>query len=307
MKTRVLVTGGIGFLGTEICKQLDKTHYEIITTDKRQGADIVGDLSDGQFCDSLPDVDVVINCAAVQYISKDLPFFFRKHYFLKNNIQGAKNLTSRYSGKIDYFLQIGTSMMYNQTGQLIYDTSSEMSGEGLYSKSKFAVYGFIKSMNNPYSMIIPCIIGGPGREGLFVPFVKSIMKYKTAVIPGAGKYQIHVVHVEDVAQLACLLVDKRISGIFNAAAPEPLTINQWCDVIEDTLGTKRLFTFRLPIKPLALLSKLTGYRLLAREQLLMLQMPHVLSIDEALKIGWNPKYNNKKIIETITTYVAEKF
>jgi len=72
MKT--LVTGAVGFLGGERLRQLRAAGHDTVSTDRSGEVDFRGDLADPVFCESLPDADVVLHCAAVQYLSPDLPF-----------------------------------------------------------------------------------------------------------------------------------------------------------------------------------------------------------------------------------------
>lgn len=78
---RILITGAAGFLGTECVKQFRERGHAVTTTDKTGTVDLRGDLADQKFVDSLPDCDVVVNCAAVQYVSKNVPIVFRKSFF----------------------------------------------------------------------------------------------------------------------------------------------------------------------------------------------------------------------------------
>jgi nucleoside-diphosphate-sugar epimerase len=299
---RVLITGAAGFLGSECVKQFREHAHEAITTDKVGKVDIRGDLADVGFTSLLPDVDVVVNCAAVQYVTKGLPVFFREEFFNKNNVQSAKNLCNRYQGNVTQFIHIGTSMMYRQTGQAQYDVKSHMKGEGVYSCSKVAAQSFVNELPGS-ATVVPCIIGGEGREGLFTGFVTMMKKFGFVVFPGRGKHKIHMVHVTDVASLILRIAEVRASGFFNAAAPDPLSIRQWIAEIKDELGIKRVISLSIPLLPVKWLSRLFCYRLLAREQLLMLELPHVLSIQESLAIGWKPKFSNAKIARDIATHI----
>jgi hypothetical protein len=51
----------------------------------------------------------------------------------------------------------------------------------------------------------------------------------------------------------------------------------------------------LPLTPLRGLAALSGWRLLAREQVLMLTWPHVLDIERSLALGWQPRHDNALI------------
>ena len=299
---KVLITGAAGFLGRECVKQLGNAGYEVITTDQSGKVDITGDLADRYFVGNLPEADIVVNCAAVQYVTKGVPLLFRQRFFIRNNIEAAKNLAMRYRHSDVHFIHVGTSMMYKQTGQALYTVKSNMGGEGVYSRSKMAAQTFINKLPN-VATVIPCIIGGEGREGLFIGFVNMMKKYGAVAFPGRGDHPIHMVHVEDVASLIVQIAKKRAKGFYNAAAPQPLSIRQWIDEIQDELGFPQITKISLPLTPVKLLSALFGYRLLAREQLLMLGIPHVLSIEESLRIGWKPKFTNSRIVRDIAVYI----
>lgn len=299
---RVLITGAAGFLGVECVKQFREYAHEVITTDKIGTVDLRGDLADVGFTSALPDVDVVVNCAAVQYVTKGIPVFFRERFFSKNNVQSAKNLCNRYQRNATQFIHVGTSMMYRQTGQAQYDVKSQMGGEGVYSRSKMAAQFFVNELPGS-ATVVPCIIGGEGREGLFRGFVTMMKKFGIVVFPGRGDHKIHMVHVADVASLILRIAEVRASGLYNAAAPEPLSIRQWIEEIKDELGIKRVIRLSIPLLPVKWMSWLFCYRLLAREQLLMLELTHVLSIQESLAIGWKPKFSNAKIARDIAAHI----
>jgi len=297
---KVLVTGGAGFLGRECLRQLRAAGVDAVSTDRWGAVDFRGDLSDTAFCATLPDADAVVHCAAVQYLSPDLPLFAREPYFRKNNTEATACLARRYTGQATHFVFVGTSMMYEQNGAASYAPGSPMRAQGVYSASKLAAFEHVKRLPNRWAAMLPCIIAGPGRGGLFVPFARSIARFGTAVYPGEGGHPVHTVHVEDAASLLVRVVERRATGIFNAASPSPLSIDQWVDVIAADLGVKKVRRIRLPLAPIRALSALTGHRLLAAEQLLMLRHAHVLDVAQGLALGWKPRWDNTEILrETV--------
>jgi len=301
---KILLTGAAGFLGGSCVAELRARGHAVVTTDRGGRVDHVGDLADAAFCASLPDVDAVVHSAAVQYVSRDLPLIKRLAYFQRNNVEATARLCARYSGRPTRFVNIGTSMMYAQDGSAVYSTSSAMGGQGVYSRSKLAAQAHVDAMPNPKATVIPCIIGGIGREGLFRPFVKMIQTLGAVAFPGTGRHKTSMVHVEDVAALIALAVEREATGLLNAAAPNPLCIEQWVDEIASELRVKRVHRFHLPLAPAHALSALTGYRILASEQLLMLARPHVLGIDESLALGWEPRFDNVRIVRDIARHIA---
>jgi len=138
-------------------------------------------------------------------------------------------------GQATHFVFVGTSMMYEQNGRRA-TRREPMRAQGVYSASKLAAFEHVKRLPNRWAAMLPCIIAGPGRGGLFVPFARSIARFGTAVYPGEGGHPVHTVHVEDAASLLVRVVERRATGIFNAASPSPLSIDQWVDVIAADLG-----------------------------------------------------------------------
>lgn len=299
---KILLTGANGFVGRHAETELSAAGYQVLTTDRCGAVDLPGDLSEEEFCRGLPDVDAVVHGAAVQYVSADLPLAARRAYFQRNNVEATRLLCERYAGAPTHFIYIGTSMMYRQDGSTLYTVGSPMAGQGIYSRSKLSALMFVQQLPNPRATVLPCIIGGPGREGLFRPFV-AMAKRGAVLYPGKGRNAISLVHVADVASLVHRVVEHRAEGLFNAAAADALCIEQWIDLIQSQLGLRGVRRFHIPLALVQGLSSLTGYRLLAREQLLMLAQPHVLAIQESLALGWRPLYGSARIVRDTVDFL----
>jgi len=291
---KALVTGAAGFLGRECIRQLHAEGVEVISTDRSGEVDHRGELADPAFCATLPDVDALVHNAGVQYLSPDLPLLGRRAYFERNNVRSTANLAQRYSGTKTQFVYVGTSMMY-RVGDAVSSAKTPMLGQGAYSASKIAAWEKARALPNPTALMVPCIIAGPGRGGLFGPFARSIARVGAVVFPGEGSRPTHMVHVEDAASLLVRIVARKATGIFNAASPEPLSIGQWADAIGEELGVARVRRIRIPLAPVEWLSAASGYRLLAAEQLLLLRHGQVLDVKESLELGWRPRWNNAQI------------
>jgi len=301
---RTLVTGAAGFLGRECIRQLRAEGIETVSTDRFGEVDFPGDLSNPEFCAALPDVDAVVHNAGVQYLSPDLPLLSRRIYFERNNVYATALLVQRYSGTSAHFVYVGTSMMYQVTGGTCY-VRTPMRAQGVYSASKIAAWEQVRALPKPPALMVPGIIAGPGRGGLFRPFARSIARFGAVIFPGRGTLPVHMVHVEDAAALLVRIVTRKAAGIFNAGGPEPLSIGQWVDAIADELDALRVRRVRLPLAPVEWLSAASGYRLLAAEQLLLLRYGQVLDVSESLAIDWKPRWNNTQIVrETARALLA---
>jgi nucleoside-diphosphate-sugar epimerase len=293
---KVLVTGAAGFLGRACVKTLAAAGHDVVTTDRRGSVTIAGDLADENFAARLPDAEAVVHAAGVQYLSPDLPLVGRRPYFERNNVVAATRLSGRYAGTGAHIVNVGTSMMYEQSGRALYDVTSPMRGQGDYTASKVAAHEVIRAMPNPTACVVPCIIAGTGRAGLFRQLTASMVRWRTVVYPGRGTHPVHLTHVEDVAALIRAVVGARATGILNAASPAPLSIADWVVEIASELKLPSIRTIRLPLQPIEAVSAALGYRILAREQLLMLRFPHVLAVETSLALGWTPRYTNAQIV-----------
>ena len=299
----ILLTGAAGFLGGYCARRLREAGHTVTTTDLAGQVDLQGDLADAHFTRGLPAVDAVVHAAAVQYVTPTLPLLGRESWFRHNNVEATKLLVDRYGGSDTHFVNIGTSMMYAQNGAAQYGTDSRMQGQGVYSHSKLAAQAFVEKGMSHWATVIPCIIGGPGREGLFRNFVRAIARGRAVLVPGRGDHPTAMVHVEDVARLVETVVRQGARGFYNAAAPRPLSINEWVQEIQQEINAPPARIVHLPLPPLRWLAALSGWRLLAREQMLMLAWPHVLDIERSLALGWQPRHDNALIARHIARHI----
>lgn len=93
-------------------------------------------------------------------------------------------------------------------------------------------------------------------------------------------------------------------GFHNAGGLEPLSINQWIEIIRDELGLRSVRVIPIPYWLIQLGSWITRYRIVAREQEQMLGKPHVLDLTESQALGWSPAFTNEEIVRSIARYIT---
>jgi nucleoside-diphosphate-sugar epimerase len=300
---RILVTGAAGFLGGRTATDLARRGHHVVTTDRRGDVAFVGDLADAVFAARLPDVDAVIHAAGVQYISPDLPVFARGPWFYRNNTLATSRLVDRYRQTEAHFVYVSTSMTYAQNGAVC-GPGTLRKAQGLYSDSKMRAESYVAAQMLKHASVVPCIIAGDGRGGLFVPFVRSMRRWGLAIVLGAGRNRLSLVHVEDVSSLLATIVERGATGTFNAAASDPVSLLDWVEEIEQTLHLRHVRRISIPYGLVRGLSVGAGYRLLAQEQLLLLNHDHVLSIDASASLGWTPRWSNREIVRETAKALA---
>jgi nucleoside-diphosphate-sugar epimerase len=298
---RVLVTGAAGFLGGHCATELLRRGHEVVTTDRRGTVACRGDLADRKFIATLPDVDTVVHAAGVQYISPDLPLFSRRPWFQRNNVEATRNLVDRY--RDDHIVYVSTSMTYAQHGGPL-GAGTPREAHGPYSASKLLAESYVTAHASRAATIIPCIIAGDGRGGLFVPFVTSMRRFGFALVPGSGRTKVNLVHVEDVSGLIALVVETRAQGTFNAGGPDAVSLLDWVDEIEQVLDLPAVRRLTIPFRAVQGVSACLAYRPLAQEQVKMLKHDHVLSLAESGSLGWRPRWTNREIVRDTVRALA---
>ena len=293
---RILITGANGLVGSTLKTLLLGNKWEIFTTDLIGDVNFRGDLKDKDFINSLPEVDCIINCAAVQYLSLNLPFFKRKKYFYENNVLSIRNLNKKYGDSVKFFIQFGSSMMYKKKLDGQYNAIDDFASNGVYSDSKCQAYEESKKLKCPFAFIIPTIIAGGGRKGFFSHITTMIKYFRIVIMPGACSHVTGVVHVDDVCNLVMKILAAQTEGIFNADSGEKASISEWVDFMSKKLN-KKILKIKIPLILFKCIGFLSSYRFIAKEQLMILEYPQCLNLRESQAIGWQPSKSIEKILE----------
>ncbi len=241
---KVLVTGGTGFIGTEVVKQLHKKGYEITILgrkDKPEGLDhvkyIKGNLSNPAKCVfACAGQDYVIHLAAKAKISES---FINPDEYFDSNVTGTRNiLTAASAVGVKKFVYAGSSSVYgNNTAPnkpthkpdpLNYYAMSKLFGEHLCKQYKimfnlnynilrfFTVY----SENQPTSL-------------LFGKFAQMVKDGKPVTIHGDGEYKRDYIHVSDVATACIASMESKVKNdTFNVGTGTSISVNTVVEVLK---------------------------------------------------------------------------
>lgn len=291
---KILVTGANGFVGRSLTRRLESNNkYKVYKTDLYGNDVIVGNLTNIEFVQKLPDVDVVIHLAAVQYLSKGRPRLKLRNYFQKNNVSATFNLTERYK-QVNKFIFIGTSMMYGTTECKIAEDSALFErGNGPYADSKITCHEILSSTlpHQKLCTVVPTIICGPGRGGLFNILNTLVNRYRIFPVLRNNAIQTGVVHVEDFSNLIVQVLLSNTHGVINAQS-DFSSFENWAQLIH-------LKTFaKIPVNQIILkvINRITLKMLFANEQEILLFNQHILSTEQAHKLGWKPIYTMRDCI-----------
>lgn len=309
---RILVTGGAGFIGSNLIEQLLKQDNEVVCLDnfitgKRENIApfqslknfqlVEGDIRDRASCKKAVDgAEVILHQAALGSVPRSI-----KDPITTNdiNINGFLNmLVAARDAGVQRFVYAASSSTYGDNytlpkvehtigkplspyaitkyvNELYADVFGKLYGLETIGLRYFNVFGRRQDPNGAYAAVIP-------------KFVKMLINYESPVINGDGSYSRDFTYVENVIQanqLAATTTNpEALNTVFNVAFGENTTLNQLFASLKEGLGQ---FDSRI-----LEVEKIHGPE---REG----DIPHSLaSIDKAKsELGYKPEFSAKQGIE----------
>lgn len=235
MNKRVLITGGVGFLGVHLARTLLKEKYNVTIFDiaDLDAKDLIGkvnfikgDIRDKKIVEKvIQNQDYVIHAAAA------LPILREKKVIFDVNINGTENvLNSALNSKIKRLVFISSTAVYGIPRHLPEAETNPLDPIGFYGESKVAAenlcLGYTKK-GLSINILRPKSFLGPERLGVFELWFEAIYSGKGVFILGNGNNKYQLLAVSDVVDAIIKAMESKIDGeIFNIGAKEFKTWNQ---------------------------------------------------------------------------------
>jgi len=249
VKGKVLVTGGAGFIGREVVKQLQQNGYVVTVLDKAEKPDdfvnvkyIRGDLQNAAKCVvACAGQDFVIHLAAKPRIPES---FIDPDSYFDDNVTGTKNiLTAASAVGIRKFVYASSSSIYgnnpaphkpfHKPDPLNYYSMTKLFGEHLCKQYK-------NMFNLNYTILRFFTVYGDEQpdddnKGLMISkFYRLAAEGKPLTVHGDGQYKRDYIHVSDVAKACISSVESRVkSEIFNVGTGENISVNEVIDILKE--------------------------------------------------------------------------
>ncbi|MGA1862939.1 complex I NDUFA9 subunit family protein [Deferribacter thermophilus] len=232
---KIFLTGGTGFVGTEILKYVLSKDYEVSllvrnpdkVKIKNEKIDIiVGDvLRPETYRDKLNDVDCVIHLVG---IIREIPkngVTFQKYHFqaTKMIVDAAKE------ADVKRFIHMSANGARN-------DAITD------YHKTKYLAEEYVRNSGLTYTIFKPSVIYGEGDS--FINMLNDFLK-KTPVFSyfGDGSYPMQPVYVADVAKIFVDAIENSntFNKTFTVCGPKVLSYKELLKLICEVTNKKRLF------------------------------------------------------------------
>jgi nucleoside-diphosphate-sugar epimerase len=243
-KGKVLVTGGTGFIGTELVRQLHKKGYEITILDRNDkpvGLDhvkyIKGDLGNPSKCVfACAGQDYVIHLAAKARIPES---FINPDEYFDSNVTGTKNiLTAASAVGVRKFVFASSSSVYgnntppnkptHKPDPLNYYAMSKLFGEHLCRQ-----YKIIFNLNYNILRFFTVYSENQPTSLLFGKFAQMVKEDKPVTIHGDGEMRRDYIHVSDVASACIASMESKVKNdTFNVGTGTNVSVNEVVDVLK---------------------------------------------------------------------------
>lgn len=244
--SKILITGGAGMIGSNLCKRLVDDGNEVFIVDNlwrgkleylsKQGNPVIDldshffnrDLSIAGTCDDLLDgIDFVYHLAdvvaGIDYVFSNQGSLFRQNILINSNVIDS---VRKYGKSIKGFIYVGTACSFPQSRQNTLNVIPLKENE-LYPADPESAYGWSKLMGQYETELleketgIPCsvlmfhnVYGSPSdfgvRSQVIPALIKKAINYpnETFVVWGSGMQGRAFIHVNDIIEALILTKSK---------------------------------------------------------------------------------------------------
>ncbi len=301
---KILVTGGSGFIGSNLAKELlfrgDEVHVLDLSDKPALGLGAAlyhrGDVTHLDVVESsVSDCQIVFHEAALTSVPES---FRNPEKFRKVNTEGTRNvLEACRKHDVKKIILASSAAVYGDTEKLPLDEGAELKPISPYAESKVQNEKDAKKYFEEYGLETVCLryfnVYGPGQDpkspysGVISKFIDYAIGGKTPTIYGDGKQTRDFVFVKDVVNANILAMEKEGIGgeVFNVATGKETSLLGLWEEIQGISG----FTAEPEFAP-------------AREGDILRS---VAGIEKAKKmLGYQPKYSIKEGLEKTMEWVS---
>jgi len=259
--SKVLVTGGAGFIGSRLVGRLISDGYSVVVLDnfysgrlgnlKRHlscdGFRLVeGDVRDGKAVrDAIRGVDAVVHLAALIDVEGSVADPLGTHDV---NVNGALNLLyESVKHGVKRFLFASSAAVYGDGDSLPLTEDSPLRPVSPYAASKVAAEHYCSAFFRSYGLGTVILryfnVYGPGQGhnpyvGVISRFLSNALNGEPMVVFGDGEQSRDFIYLDDVVEASMLALENgnSVGEVLNVCTGRCSTINELVEVVKDVTG-----------------------------------------------------------------------
>ena len=248
---KIVITGGLGFIGTNLIEGLDRDRYGITVLDNMSNPAedkvpgdielVEGDIRDADLVqNALKGADIVINLAAHTRVieSIDDPVFN-----FETNVVGSFNVLEAMRKH-----NVGTIITASTGGAIVGEVEPPVHEEiaarpaSPYGASKLAVEGYCSAYAESYGIKAASLrfsnIYGPhsrNKGSVVAAFIKDIISKRQVTVYGDGSQTRDYLYVSDLATGIIQAIESGKAGVYQLGAGKPTDLNRLIEILEKVL------------------------------------------------------------------------
>jgi nucleoside-diphosphate-sugar epimerase len=264
MKPSVLITGGAGFIGINLCRFLLARGYEVRSLDiapfhhpERAMVDVMlGDVRDSAIvAQAMRGVSCVVHAASAPTLST------AEEIFSANVVGTGTVLQTAVRHRVPRFIFLSSTAVYGVQAHHLMHEGDPLHGTGSYAEAKIGAEHLCEASRLSGSCVTilrPTTIVGPGRRGVLEALYEFAFEGRNFPTLGSGRTPSQVLDVADACEAIyqCLVMrPDLVNDTFNLGPPVFGTIREGFQTVLDRAGHgKRVIV--IPRGPASALLKL---------------------------------------------------
>lgn len=263
---KIFLTGGTGFVGREILKQLREAGHQVRVlirkknelSTQEQVETVVGDTTDkNSLTGGLTGCDAVIHLVG---IIREFPR--RGITFQRLHPESTRNMVAAAEEQgVDRYLQMSAN-------------GSGIAAVSAYHRSKWAAEQAVCHSNLNWTIFRPSLIFGP-NDSFVNTLARMIRTLPLVPVMGNGQYRLQPVSVTDVAKgfVNALKREETVGQVYHCGGPTDYSYDEILELIGQALGKGPLRKLHHPLslmKPLVSVLQLLPQFPMSRDQLQIL-------------------------------------
>jgi NADH dehydrogenase len=212
----VLVTGGTGFIGAALCRELDERGHDVTALSRSPGdaalpssvETVAGDVTDpGSIADAFEGRDAVYNLVALS------PLY---------DTRGDRTHDRVHLGGTEHAVRAAEEAGASRFVQMS-ALDADLGGPTAYLRAKGEAERVVRESGLDWTIFRPSVVFGDGGE--FVPFTKQLTTPYVTALPGGGRTRFQPIHREDMVHvLAEGIGNDHVGETYEIGGPDVLTL-----------------------------------------------------------------------------------
>jgi UDP-glucose 4-epimerase len=314
--SRILVSGGAGFIGSHLVDRLLSEGFNVTVIDnletgrldniahvrnREQFRFVEGDIRNYDLVRELmKEVDAVFHEAALASVSQSV-----KDPILTNdvNVKGTLNLLkASLDLGVKRFVYASSASVYGDTPLPLKKENMTLNPKSPYGVSKLAAENYVRVFHQLFDLETVSLryfnVYGPRQRfdlacaygGVITIFTNRLLKNMSPIVFGDGEQTRDFIYVEDVVEANMLALDSRkaVGEAFNVGTSERASVNQIAETLKEIMNKKELKNIYAPPRPG---DGRGGYADISKAQKIM---------------GFYPKVNMKKGLKELVEWCEQR-